>query len=68
MSTTTTPEFDTAARRVDSTPSLQPYRDLLVEYCWPNQDEHLIWVATAPEAEIISWAEDCRRDEANEAA
>lgn len=24
---------------------------------WPNREEHLFWVALAPEAEIIDWAE-----------
>lgn len=57
--TTTSP----AEARVNSTPALQPFEDLLLRYGWPNTDEHAEWVATAPEAEIISWAEAIRRDE-----
>lgn len=57
----------TAEARVASSPALQPYRDLLLDYDWSNADEHAEWVATAPEAEIISWTEACRRDERAEA-
>ena len=57
-----TPE-QTAAQRVNSSETLTQYRDLLLNTDWPNWHEHLEWVATAPEAEIISWAEEIRRDE-----
>lgn len=49
--------------RVNLTPALQPFEDLLLRYDWPNAEEHAAWVATAPEAEIIAWAEQIRRDE-----
>jgi hypothetical protein len=65
MSTQTT---SPAEARVNSSETLSQYRDLLLDYDWSNQDEHLEWVATAPEAEIISWAETCRRDERAEAS
>lgn len=54
-----------ATERVDNDPQLSQYRDLLIEYDWPNEDEHLQWVATAPTTELINWAETIRRDEAN---
>jgi hypothetical protein len=56
-----------ATQRVNATPELQPYRDLLLEYPWPNMAAHLVWVAYSGEvAEIQGWAEACRRDEAAE--
>lgn len=55
-----------ATQRVDTTPELAQYRDLLLEYDWENMDEHLIWVATAPITEIINWCETIRRDEETE--
>ena len=52
-----------AAQRIADHPELEEYRDLLLEYGWDNQDDHLEWVATAPIAEIIAWAQDIREDE-----
>lgn len=52
-----------ANERVDTTPELQPYRDLLVDYEWDNQEEHLHWVLAAPLDEIISWARIIRKGE-----
>ncbi|NLD44896.1 MAG: hypothetical protein GX657_15550 [Chloroflexi bacterium] len=54
---------DRAIARVNATPELEPYRDLFIEYDWPNQDEHYGWVATAPVAELIDWAKQIREDE-----
>lgn len=42
--------------RIDATPELEQYEDILI-YSWDNFDEHAEWVATAPVAEIIDWAE-----------
>ena len=47
---------DQARQRVQDTPQLQPYRDVIF-YDWPEGDEHLNWIATAPLAEIVDWAE-----------
>jgi hypothetical protein len=56
---------ETAARqRVNATPELAVYEDIIF-YDWPNWDEHLEWVATAPVEEIVQWAATVRRDEAN---
>ena len=30
---------------------------------WHNMDEHIEWVATAPESDIVEWAELCERDD-----
>ncbi|HEU4752218.1 MAG TPA: hypothetical protein VFU47_03845 [Armatimonadota bacterium] len=67
MSTTT--ETRTAAEsRVNASETLSAYRDLLLDYDWSNEDEHMEWVATAPEAELVAWAETIRRDERSEQA
>jgi hypothetical protein len=57
------PALVKATARVDSTPELTSYRDLLIEYDWPDP-YHYGWVATAPAAELVSWAEDIRHQEA----
>jgi hypothetical protein len=69
MSTATTEQTieQTAAARVNNSDALRPYSDLLLSYDWSNRDEHLAWVANAPEGEIIAWAEAIRRDEASAA-
>lgn len=46
----------TARQRVKETPELQRYEDTIF-YDWPNWDEHLDWIATAPIQEIVDWAE-----------
>lgn len=65
MTTTTTTTEEAAKTRVENSEALKPYEDLLLNYDWSNQEEHLNWVATAPESEIIAWAEQIRRDEDN---
>lgn len=50
-----------ARARVQNTPELQPYADI-IEYDW-NDTGHYHWVATAPVAEILKWAEGIRADE-----
>jgi len=48
--------------RIANTPDLQPWEDIIL-YDWPEGDEHLNWALTAPAGEIISWAQDIRRNE-----
>ncbi len=48
-----------AQHRYANTPELQPFGDIIF-YDWPNWDEHLDWIATAPTAEIVDWAETIR--------
>jgi hypothetical protein len=48
--------YDKAERRVNGTPDLKPYRSYLL-YDWPENKKHLEWVATAPDDELINWAE-----------
>jgi len=55
-----------ACARVMHSPDLKPYFDIICEYSWPNIDEHIDWVCTAPESDILKWAKDIRSDE-NEA-
>lgn len=45
-----------AEQRVDATPALARYRSVIWED-W-SEGDHAKWVATAPEAEIVSWARD----------
>lgn len=47
--------YDEMVTRIDNTPELEPYREVLV-YDWPNEQEHIDWVCTAPVAEIVAWA------------
>jgi hypothetical protein len=63
----TNPTDDTrqAARlRVWDDGELSEYEDLLLGYEWDNQDEHLLWVATAERGEILSWCQVTRRNQA----
>jgi hypothetical protein len=45
-----------AHRRFENTPELAPYEDMIFAD-WPNMDEHLSWIITAPAADIVDWAE-----------
>jgi hypothetical protein len=45
-----------AIRRIDQTPKLQPFRELILHEC-PDGDERWNWVATAPVEEIVNWAQ-----------
>jgi hypothetical protein len=55
----TTPNIEQAATvRVEGSQNLRPYRDLLLDCDRPGYEEHLAWVASASEADIIAWAED----------
>jgi len=48
--------YDVAAGRVVNSAALAPHSDFILTD-WPEGDEHWQWVITAPEAEIIDWAE-----------
>lgn len=45
-----------ARDRVAKSPKLQQY-EATIFYDWPNWDEHMTWIATAPIAGIVDWAE-----------
>jgi len=45
--------YEDAERRVNETPELEPYRDIIL-YNW-DEATHWEWVCTAPVAEIVSW-------------
>lgn len=51
-----------ARRRVEGNADLQPWFHVLLDYDWPNMDEHLEWVCSADRQEIIDWAETVSRD------
>jgi len=48
-----------AYERVQASSALQPYADILLNE-GPQGEPDWLWVATAPEAELIRWAEDGR--------
>jgi len=55
-----------AARlRVYDDGELGEYADILLEYEWDNQNEHLQWVVQADRAEILSWCKVTRRNESD---
>lgn len=56
-------EYDAMVARIDSTPELEQYRDILL-YDWQEGAEHWEWASTAPLAEVIDWCEGIRKDEA----
>lgn len=45
-----------ARERVGKTPSLNLVAEIILDD-WAEGDEHWEWVATAPEMEIVEWAE-----------
>lgn len=45
-----------AQERVNSNPQLKAHKSTIM-YEWNEGDEHWQWVATAPVAEIVDWAE-----------
>ena len=51
-----------AEERVQCSAALRPYADILLEAARGNEADWQ-WVATAPEAEILQWAEDLRDSE-----
>jgi len=47
--------IEQATRRVENSDALEPYRDIIL-YDWPEGEEHLEWIVTADESEILEWA------------
>lgn len=45
---------DAASWRVHHEPKLWPHREFILGD-WPEGDEHLVWVVTAPIEEILDW-------------
>ena len=48
--------FEAARARVQNTPELAEHADFILAD-WPEGDDHWKWVATAPVAEVVDWAE-----------
>jgi hypothetical protein len=58
------PAGEAATDRVNNSPDLQPYYDILILYDWHEpESDHFRWVATAPIAEILTWAEEILANE-----
>ena len=50
-------DFEKLARdRVAQTPELDNFSNTIF-YDWPEWDEHMEWIATAPVDEILDWAD-----------
>lgn len=55
-----------ARNRVENSPVLAPFADIIFSD-WHEGAEHLAWVASADEGEIVGWAEGIRETEQQEA-
>jgi hypothetical protein len=53
-----------ATARVLNNPALLERRFFLLDYEWDNEDDHLEWVVTASEAELVEWADGIAKEEA----
>jgi hypothetical protein len=53
--------YDQARERVLNTPKLVAHEETCLDE-WGEGDPHFEWVATAPIAEIVSWAEGIEQD------
>lgn len=61
---TRTDLFAKAWRRVQKSPRLFPYADIILQD-WPEGDDHWRWVIRGRVSEIEEWARDCQ-DEGEE--
>ena len=52
-----------AQQRVLNSPALNQYYDIICEYDWNEEQEHIDWVCTAEIEEIEAWARGIRNDE-----
>lgn len=55
--------YERAKDRVIHSESLKPYSRLLLDYDWSNREDHLSWVATAPEGVILIWCRVVEKDD-----
>lgn len=53
--------YERVVQRIEDTPELEPHRDMILHE-WPNWNEHLVWAATYPVAEIVDWAQSVDAD------
>lgn len=56
----TTP-YEQAVGRIAQTPELEPYREAIL-YDWHEGDDHYVWAATCPIAELLDWAQAVEAD------
>lgn len=54
---TPTAAYTAAEERVNRHTELWPFSDILLDREWDNIEKHLNWVASAPIAELVRWAE-----------
>lgn len=61
------PWAEMADDRVSAEERLSPFYDLLIERDQRDQADHWQWVIETPIADLVAWAEEIRRDEADAA-
>jgi len=49
--------YERVKTRLRNHPTLNEYREVILDYDWTDEAQHWTWAATAPEHEIIDWAE-----------
>jgi hypothetical protein len=57
--------YSEARQRVLASPRLSKYMDILLAEGWADED-HLRWVICGKVSEIVAWAEQIRRDSAQD--
>lgn len=54
--------YGTASMRVDGSPRLRKYRDIIMSDGYASDRHHLLWVIRGKAGEIESWARQIRGD------
>ncbi len=49
-----------AEQRVANSPELSAHPETIFSD-WSNRDEYMAWIVSAPESEIVAWAEEIER-------
>jgi hypothetical protein len=55
-----------AWQRVQSSPRMRGYADILLAEGWASDEDHLRWVISGKMSEIVAWAEQIRGDSAQD--
>ena len=53
--------YDAVRARVRASKELAPLEDTIL-YDWPEGDQHLQWVLTAPDEEVLDWAQTVEKE------
>jgi hypothetical protein len=60
------PLYADARQRVLGSPKLSKYMDIILSDGYATDDDHLRWVIRGKVSEIVAWAEQIRRDSAQD--